>query len=184
MRSNLTDPIKLAEITNQLTDTEIREIHDVLVNRFANEGPKHHATIVGWLPRSHTQDDATLSRPMVFQNIFIENPKEDEIFTMGGGKIGSAGPVVAITIISEVWISSVPKFRPVKLRPSEDPARDSGLIICTGSIDGRCINTLARTDIVDGKFEIVSRETSEDRPHTHLVSAWQGYVKSMGISEA
>ena len=88
--------------------------------------------------------------------------------------------VVGFSITTSAWMSissEIPRKEQMKLRPSQDPARQEVLLAVTMTIDGRTMMSIANVDRKDGSWVIIDDNTQEDAKTVLLEQVLAGYIE-------
>lgn len=87
--------------------------------------------------------------------------------------------VVGFSLTTSAWVSihdEIPRKERMKLRPSQDPARQEALLVVTMTTDGRTIMSMAQVDRADGSWVIIDDTTEEDTKTLLLEQVLAGYI--------
>ena len=151
MKSQIADQAKLAYITEQLPDSEVRALHRALTEKYQAVASNDDAPpwIFAWLRRPKGAQIApdVIGRLSVLIEPDMPMKSDEKIALMR--EIGcslSDHEVVAVAMCTGAWTTQFNPLRPNYMEPAKDPARESILLIDTMTVDGRHIMTIISED--------------------------------------
>jgi hypothetical protein len=179
MKSLYDDPERIAAAQKTIPDHEVRALQKVCCKEVFQDGPDQPAFLriwcrnpYGWEPPAMDDNTTVVMRKTI--SIPLELPPDQkgaaELAAELGRKLGKLMPLpAAISVTSEIWMSTQNEIRPTLMRASQDPARLTGIWVGTVSLDGRGIYTIIEPEVSEGKWtRIISEATYEDNCALHL----------------
>lgn len=180
------NPAVLADALSKFPDEEVRVIHKLMWAKMLDTPVDDtKALVLGWLDRLDVSEEEGGGhvRPAAVTELdaLPDDPGEKAAFIHTLGKT-CTDKLVGVSFFSQAWMSHkdtvFPRKEALNLRPSQDPARQHGLIAVTMTKDGRIIQTIAEVHEQDGKWVPIDIIESEDVSSAPILERfWAGYIE-------